>query len=378
MSAARGGHLVLHPERCTKCGKCVPACKPRAIRVGSGYVYVDADACNGCLECVAVCEPRAVEARSRKPVVARGGSTGAKVVVGSRAEAKALRKQTEAAEKSAAKPAKGAAGGAIVDFRAAAVAKASKAPSGDASLAPGAVEWSPIDAVAVLSVLLLTFFAKDIALTGTPIALMPDAGRVIARVVVLGVFYGAQVGLLAFLAARHGSRLIEAFALGRVGTSGAHKAVSALWVAGLLLATRGFSIVYGMSARAAGFEPPLRAEGELARLFGAGWVGLALSIVLVVLIGPVVEELIFRGVLLSAFQGVLAGRWQTAGPWVASALTALVFAAYHFSAWLFLPTFVLGLALGWLTQSRGGLWPAIALHALYNLVPILAAFYVAT
>lgn len=358
-------------------------CKPRAIRVGSGYVYVDADACNGCLECVAVCEPKAVEPRSRKPMVSRDGSTGAKVVVGSRAEAKALRKQSQTAEKAAAKPSKpskaaGPGRGAIVDFRTVAAAKAKASDATRASLAPGAVAWSLVDAAAVLAVLLLTFVAKDAALTGTPIALMPDAGRVIARVVVLGVFYGAQVGLLAFLAARHGSRLVEAFSLGRMGTSGAHKAISALWVAGLLVATRAFSVLYGMSAKAAGFEPPLRAEGELARLFGAGWVGLTLSMVLVVIIGPMVEELIFRGVLLSAFEGVLAGRWEAAGPWIASGLTSLVFAAYHFSAWLFLPTFVLGVTLGWLTQSRRGLWPAIALHALYNLVPIVAAFYVAT
>jgi membrane protease YdiL (CAAX protease family) len=137
------------------------------------------------------------------------------------------------------------------------------------------------------------------------------------------------------------------------------------------------SFAYGFAAQAIGFSPPVRSEGDLARLFGAGWVGLALSVVLVVIIGPVVEELIFRGVLLSAAQGVFEGRVPGAG-WMATAFSALVFALYHFTAWLFVPTFILGLALGWVTRSRGGLWPAIVLHALYNLVPIAAAFYAAT
>jgi membrane protease YdiL (CAAX protease family) len=39
--------------------------------------------------------------------------------------------------------------------------------------------------------------------------------------------------------------------------------------------------------------------------------------------------------------------------------------------------FVLGVALGWLAHAREGLWPSIAVHALYNAITVAAAFLVA-
>jgi membrane protease YdiL (CAAX protease family) len=60
--------------------------------------------------------------------------------------------------------------------------------------------------------------------------------------------------------------------------------------------------------------------------------------------------------------------------WPAVVISSAFFAAYHFNAWLALPTFVLGLATGWLASTRSGLWPAIWLHALFNAVPVVLAF----
>jgi membrane protease YdiL (CAAX protease family) len=36
---------------------------------------------------------------------------------------------------------------------------------------------------------------------------------------------------------------------------------------------------------------------------------------------------------------------------------------------------VLGVALGWLAWRQRSVWPAIALHSLYNAVAVAAAFY---
>lgn len=90
-----------------------------------------------------------------------------------------------------------------------------------------------------------------------------------------------------------------------------------------------------------------------------------------VVMGPIVEELTYRGVLFKAL-----GRW---GKWVAILGTAVVFAAVHYevgSSWqsavvILPPIFVLGVILAWLTERNGRLGPAIFLHSGWNL---LAAF----
>jgi membrane protease YdiL (CAAX protease family) len=63
--------------------------------------------------------------------------------------------------------------------------------------------------------------------------------------------------------------------------------------------------------------------------------------------------------------------------WPAIVVSSAVFAGYHLSAWFFFPTFVLGMALGWLAFSRRSLVPAIALHVVYNAAAVAAAFLVA-
>jgi membrane protease YdiL (CAAX protease family) len=90
----------------------------------------------------------------------------------------------------------------------------------------------------------------------------------------------------------------------------------------------------------------------------------------VVLVGPFVEELLFRGVLLTALD-------ERFGGLVAVLLSAPIFAALHGSVWSFVPLLFLGVALGSLTLSRRSLWPAVVLHAAYNGVFVAAAFWVA-
>ncbi len=71
------------------------------------------------------------------------------------------------------------------------------------------------------------------------------------------------------------------------------------------------------------------------------------------------EELAFRGFLLSG----LRRRFR---PRDAVLVSAFLFALYHMNAFLFLPAFFLGVALGLLTLRSRSLLPAIALHFLHN------------
>lgn len=338
--AAQRHTISVSPQLCDHCGRCVPRCPRRALRVGSGVVYVDVNACDGCGDCVAAC-PR--DALKLTAVSARPAPR-------SRAQVKAAR---EAAEKAA---------------RHAKVATHSNARAA-ADQAEGMVCWSLVDAAVVGAMLLLTFVAKDAAMAIQAIKLMPPQGQVVARVAVLGVFYAAQLGALAWLAGRHGSTIVRAFGLGALGRSGASKATSVALVAALLVGTRLFSLAYGASAQALGAEPPSGAAAFDA-VFGPGGAGFALAALMAVVIGPFAEELAFRGVLLRA----TGDEW---GMWPGIVISALLFAGYHFNAWTFLPMLVLGVALGWLAWSRRSIWPAIWLHALYNLVPVASAYWLA-
>jgi membrane protease YdiL (CAAX protease family) len=98
-------------------------------------------------------------------------------------------------------------------------------------------------------------------------------------------------------------------------------------------------------------------------------------VVMVVSVGPLVEELLFRGVLLSA----LLQRWP-AGRSVL--ISALVFALVHLPGLQFhgyaLPDLILlALALAWLRLSSDSIWPAVLAHAVNNLLAVVAWFVAA-
>ncbi len=104
----------------------------------------------------------------------------------------------------------------------------------------------------------------------------------------------------------------------------------------------------------------------------------ALRVALVVVVtslGPLVEELLFRGVLLSA----LLRRW---GIGWSLAISALLFALVHLPSmqwqWYALPDLVLlALALAWLRMRSGSLWPAVLAHGVNNLLAVAAWFVAA-
>ncbi|SHE90614.1 Membrane protease YdiL, CAAX protease family [Seinonella peptonophila] len=80
-------------------------------------------------------------------------------------------------------------------------------------------------------------------------------------------------------------------------------------------------------------------------------------------IGPIAEEILFRGLL----QGLIAKRW---GHLLGILLPALCFALFHVDIPLFSPLFVLGLILGWLRYYFGVLWVPIAFHMLNNSISV--------
>jgi membrane protease YdiL (CAAX protease family) len=90
-----------------------------------------------------------------------------------------------------------------------------------------------------------------------------------------------------------------------------------------------------------------------------------------VLVAPVLEELLFRGV-------VLRGLMLRTGFWPAAVVSSLVFGAFHATGTgveavpLVIATAVFGLGLCVLTRRTGRLGPAIGVHALRNAFAVAA------
>lgn len=101
----------------------------------------------------------------------------------------------------------------------------------------------------------------------------------------------------------------------------------------------------------------------------------ALLAMLAIVVAPLIEELLFRGVLLSAWLRRLPVAWAVAA-------TATLFALVHLPdlkyLWYGLPNLaMLGVAFAWLRLKSGSLWPAVVAHGMNNLVSLLGVLFAA-
>ena len=90
------------------------------------------------------------------------------------------------------------------------------------------------------------------------------------------------------------------------------------------------------------------------------------SLLLMVGVAPVSEELFFRGLLLRGF----LTRYR---PWVAVVVSAALFSIFHLNPWQMVGAFLLGLLFGWWVVNLRSLWPPLLAHALNNGASALAS-----
>ena len=113
--------------------------------------------------------------------------------------------------------------------------------------------------------------------------------------------------------------------------------------------------VYAGIASAAGLDLPDAVPEELD-LKGPALVG---SFALVVVWGPLAEEIFFRGFMFPGFRSRM-------GLGVAAIASSLLFSLSHLDPRVMVPIFLTGLLLAWLYHRTGSIWPPFIAHALQN------------
>jgi len=95
--------------------------------------------------------------------------------------------------------------------------------------------------------------------------------------------------------------------------------------------------------------------------------GILLTFITVVLVGPLGEEMVYRGLV----HRLASGFW---GPLKATVLASLIFALVHAEPWLLLGLVAIGAALSFLYETTGSLLACWIFHAIHNAVALVMMY----
>ncbi|MGM0369844.1 MAG: CPBP family intramembrane glutamic endopeptidase [Bacillota bacterium] len=98
---------------------------------------------------------------------------------------------------------------------------------------------------------------------------------------------------------------------------------------------------------------------NLTRMMQGG-LGVFMGLVL----APIIEEIVFRGL-------ILAGLADSYSRKKAIVVSAILFAVYHFNLFQLVPTFLVGLLLGYIYLKTRSVLICIFTHLIYNLIPVI-------
>lgn len=104
-------------------------------------------------------------------------------------------------------------------------------------------------------------------------------------------------------------------------------------------------------------------SNELATFARMGSDSFSMTVAVCVL-GPVLEEMLFRGIILRSFL-------RQYHRWPAIAGSAALFGFAHLNLYQYIAAVLVGMLLGWLYERTRSLLPCIALHATYNTACVL-------
>jgi len=119
------------------------------------------------------------------------------------------------------------------------------------------------------------------------------------------------------------------------------------------------ALTLGITAIEVGVMALFPVSASDAAMFERMTSGGVISVLMTCLVAPMVEEMLFRGVILRSFL-----RQYRRGPAILG--TALLFGLTHMNIYQCVAAFITGALMGWLYERTRSLWPGILLHASYN------------
>lgn len=234
------------------------------------------------------------------------------------------------------------------------------APSVPAPL--GALRWAPGKVMALVLWAFVLNVAQASALRGLGVEDLSGNLPYFVRAVVVLAFYAAiaapvvvsarrqQVGFRAAVGLR-GSSVPKMVGL----------AVAAVFVARLIAAA------WVLAAHQLGLKLP-GGSVDITKIFGPSAFGVAVTVLVAVVVGPFVEEVVFRGVAfaqLDRVEGFAAGVFGS----------SLMFGLLHVDPLEFVPLVIAGAIFAWLFRATRSLWTAVLAHAVFNLVAVIAVYW---
>ena len=224
--------------------------------------------------------------------------------------------------------------------------------------------WTPVDVLRLLMAWLLVLCGGQLIVPqfGPSGMFHTNADGVMALVVQMLAFHVSALIMIGVLLFRRGISWGDAFGLGAprwgftlaVGALVGMLVLPAAWVLGLLSA---------LGLENAGF--PVKPQQAVQLVQGAATTSeRTLTALMAIGLAPVVEEILFRGIIYPTVK-------QVGYPRAAIWGTAFVFAAIHATPAIFLPLFLLGALLAHLYERTGNLLAPITTHVVFNLVNFL-------
>lgn len=131
------------------------------------------------------------------------------------------------------------------------------------------------------------------------------------------------------------------------------------WIAiSIALGVIGFGLIFIVEAVYFHFITEVNTQADFQAAAKGGLAAMLLLLCTGAVLGPIGEELVFRGVVQSALEKY--------GSWVALVGSSLMFAAIHGPSVIFVDALVMGLFFGAVFRLSGSIWPAVTLHMTYN------------
>src|SRR5271165_1827650 len=131
-----------------------------------------------------------------------------------------------------------------------------------------------------------------------------------------------------------------------------------------------FSAAWAVPVRVDSSDPAYQASAGVFYSHHSGALDYFSDIIDTAVATPIVEEMMFRGLLFAAL-----AQWLPA--WLAALASSLVFALWHQEPYRILPLTIMGLGFAYIYYRSGTLWAPIAAHAFNNWL-IVSATYLAS